>query len=99
MRGPSHDLQTIQALVAAGDWTATKEVLGSLSALGFDSSDIVSCVASLALSDFHKTMESDRIVGQMLDVYRPMYEGIPIYLKFKRTDKAVVLSFKRDEGR
>jgi hypothetical protein len=97
--GPTNDLAVIQQLVAAGKWTATHVALAGASALKFDRTDIEECVAALSLSDFHKTMDSTKKPGQMQDVYRPTYLDIPIYLKLKLTDLAVVVSFKRDESR
>jgi hypothetical protein len=56
--------------------------------------------------NFIKTIRSDKVRGEMLDVYDGSFEGIPIYIKIKIISNhgssfgpsiLAVLSFKRNE--
>jgi motility quorum-sensing regulator/GCU-specific mRNA interferase toxin len=96
--GPTYDLAVIQQLVSSGSWTATHTAFADATALLLDRHDIADCICCLTAADFYKTMESDKVPGIIFDVYRPAYEGLQIYLKFKVTDAVVVVSFKQDES-
>jgi motility quorum-sensing regulator / GCU-specific mRNA interferase toxin len=99
-RSPSHDLATIQSLVEAGQYRMRDEVGYTALALGFDTNDIKDCILQLRADEFYKTMESEKRPGLMQDVYRVAYLGVNLYVKLQLLgDKAIVLSFKRDESR
>ena len=100
---PSHDLETAKSLLRLRRYKVVNmQVVSDLMKLGMDEVDLVNCVLGLTPSDFHKTMESTRRPGTMLDVYRPYLGKTRIYLKFYlSSDKELVLllSFKGDTSR
>lgn len=97
---PTHDLATIQSTVRAGKYVALGGALEGLNDLGLDEDDMVECILGICHADFHKTMESVKRPGLWQDVYRPLYEGIRIYVKVQLTrtgkeESTVIISFKR----
>ena len=93
---PSYDLAEIQVKVAAGFYVVTDASGTGAGALGFDRTDIESCIAALDEPDFYKTMASGKRPELMLDVYRPVYEGKELYVKLQlnHVRRAVIVSFK-----
>ena len=53
-------------------------------------------VVALQATDFYKSMASEMRPGTWQDVYRPVYLGIPLYVKLQLTPArlVVVISFK-----
>ena len=99
--GPTYDLATIKALVGSGQCIVTGEAINGAGALGFDRSDIVSCVIRLTAADFYKTMPAVKRPGLWQDVYRPVHCGIALYVKLQLVPRSdgrslsVVVQFKR----
>lgn len=93
---PTYDLAEIQALIARGLYRITAYAMDGAFELGFDDQDICDCVARLDASHFYKTMAAEKMPGLMQDVYRVTYQQQPVYVKLQITDRAVVISFKRD---
>lgn len=63
---PTHDLEVVRTLVAAGRYRLSKpEILNDAAELGFDESDIVACICALRRVDFYKTMSSKKRPGRM----------------------------------
>jgi hypothetical protein len=93
---PTYDLGEIQAKVRAGLYWITSAARRGGAALGFAEDDIVACVVSLGMADFYKTMEADAAPGLWQDVYRPVYDGVALYVKLQieRDGDAIVISFK-----
>lgn len=100
-RKPNYDLVRIQQLVASGYCLITKTAMTKGQMLGFDRQDIIDCVLELDEGDFYKAMASLKFPGSSQDVYKPTFEGIPIYLKLTLGEgwEAVVIQFKRDESK
>lgn len=94
---PTYDLARVQALVERGHYRITMSSMRGAARLGFDESDICACVQALSLSDFYKTMEAEKAPGRWQDVYRPVYQGTPMYVKVQISHdaRAVVVSFKQ----
>jgi motility quorum-sensing regulator / GCU-specific mRNA interferase toxin len=94
-RSPTYDLSEIQAKVRAGLFWITHSARRGAAGVGLGEDDIVSCILSLSIADFHKTMESETEPGLWQDVYRPVYEKIALYVKLQiDRDDAIVISFK-----
>ncbi|MGI9178971.1 MAG: type II toxin-antitoxin system MqsR family toxin [Longimicrobiaceae bacterium] len=96
-RVPVYDLREIQRRVRAGEYLITAAAQRGVVALALDEGDVVACVLELRDSDFFKSMESELMPGLWQDVYRPVYQSTPLYVKLQiRADAgAVVISFKR----
>ncbi|MBA2245903.1 MAG: type II toxin-antitoxin system MqsR family toxin [Gemmatimonadetes bacterium] len=92
-----YDLREIQRRVRAGEYLITAAAQRGVAALALDEGDVVACVLELRDSDFFKSMESELMPGLWQDVYRPVYQSTPLYVKLQiRADAgAVVISFKR----
>jgi len=100
--GPTYGLDTVKACVRAGRYRLTDSAREGAALLYLDPSDIAACVLELDDADFWKTMESEKRPGFFQDVYRPRYLGYRIYVKvqiYGYPNKAVVISFKKDESR
>lgn len=70
-----------------------------MAALGFEELDVTECVCALTMVNFHKTMPAlKRGGGFYHDVYLVTWCGEAVYLKLQIDGRAVVISFKRDEG-
>lgn len=99
--GPTYDLATIKALVSTGQCVITGQAVNGAGELGFDRSDIVSCVLALTAVDFYKTMPAEKRPGLWQDVYRPVHCGIALYVKLQLAPRSdgrslsVVVQFKR----
>ncbi len=99
----THDLATIQQLVAAMQYRLVEEI-SEYTVLGFDETDVRAAVALLTPAHAYKTMPSNTRPGCMQDVYKIVYEQRPMYIKFDLVKHpatgvprlAIILSFKRD---
>jgi hypothetical protein len=98
---PRYRLGAVKSLLAAGQYLVTETARRGLAELGFDEQDLLDCVGDLTVGEFYKTMRSVRYPGLWQDVYRPTWEGVPIYLKLQvvpdppARGTAVIISFKR----
>ena len=93
---PTYDLSEIQVKVQAGLYRITFAARRGAAHLGLGEDDIVACVLSLNVADFHKTMEAEAAPGLWQDVYRSAYEQIAVYVKLQveHEGTAIVISFK-----
>jgi len=98
MTKPSHSLQDIKDLIAAGKYMVTGSSKNGAFELGFDTEDICECICEdLAATHFYKTMASNTKAGAMQDVYKITYEEQRVYLKLEIDKETVwVISFKED---
>ncbi|HET6762321.1 MAG TPA: type II toxin-antitoxin system MqsR family toxin [Longimicrobiaceae bacterium] len=96
-RIPTYPLGELQRLVLAGQYVVTYTALSGAAELEMDAGDIREAVLGLTVADFYKTMEAEAIAGRWQDVYRPMYEGVWLYVKLQlsRDGRTVVIQFKR----
>lgn len=97
---PTYPLAAIQDAVRAGNYVIRRSAVDGAFALGFDADDIAACVLGLTAHDFYKTMAATdagaAVQGLWQDVYRPIYEGVALYVKVQQMSSgwAVVISFK-----
>ena len=97
---PTHPLSTIQDRVRIGHYRITRTAGRTAAMLGFDETDITSCVLQLTPQDFYKTMPSKTVPGSAQDVYRTEYLARSVYLKVTLgtpSRPAVIISFKQDD--
>lgn len=67
--------------------------------VGWDESDVKACVMCLEDSELHKSQAHDSRPGVWLDIYKTVYEGEMLYVKFTEHEdgrKVILLSFCRD---
>lgn len=93
---PLADIQAQMTTVAAMNLTlqASSDIL---SIKGMRFADALIVVQSLTENDFNKTDPSKLNAGYMLDIYKPSYKGIQLYVKFgwlPKTKEFNVVSFK-----
>lgn len=96
---PSYDLNTVKAAFARGNYKigtedSSKRIWSYLSDQGWDEDDVTAVVANLKPTDFRKSMEHDQHPGIWLDVYKPVYEGERVYLKFHVMKNGVIYVVK-----
>jgi hypothetical protein len=93
---PSHDLGVIRERVRSGAFQLTMSALQTAAEVGFGLDEVASCVVALEPRDFYKSMASETLPGTWQDVYRPVYVGVPLYVKLQLTPArlVVVISFK-----
>lgn len=97
----TYSLLVIKQLVSEGRYQITVAALQSAALMGFDDESIVECVVSdLSQAHFYKTMPSTSVPGLMQDVYKLLFEDQRVYVKLQinRSQRAVVISFKKDES-
>jgi motility quorum-sensing regulator/GCU-specific mRNA interferase toxin len=95
-RYPTYSLAEIQEKVRSGAFIVTRTASDTAGDLGFDEGEIVRCVLALSRTEFYKSMASQSVLGEWQDVYRPVYDGIQLYVKLQISGVgvAVVISFK-----
>jgi len=96
---PAYALDEIKAKVSAGDYYPTGAVRRVLAKHDWDESDVEACVAGLSPSDFDKSQPHKTRRGVRLDIYKPIYEDIGLYVKFVIDEDGktiVVLDFCED---
>lgn len=70
-----------------------------MAAVGWDESDVQACVMLLDEGDLLKSQPHNTRPGVWLDIYKPVYEGETLYVKFTEHEDGrtvLVLSFCRD---
>jgi len=65
--------------------------------LGMTIADMLSVLTTLTMRDFYKSMTSYSDQTSWQDVYRPLFQGTPLYLKLTTIPEhnLLVVSFKR----
>ena len=83
-----------------GRYDITDTARRDAESLTFDEFDVVECISELAEEHYSHTLRSSARPGQDQDVYRVRMYGFPLYIKLRIDDwdRAVVISFKRDES-
>ena len=81
---PSIPLQDMQAKVVAGLWHIRREAQYDAIALGLHLK-VREALLALTKADFHKSMDAEEPQwhGCRQDVYKPLFEGMELYLKFQ----------------
>lgn len=97
---PTYDLANVKACVRARHYRATTAAGEGMLQLDFGLSDICQCYEELATEDFRKSMYAKKPPYAWMDVYRPVYLGVPIYTKFRLDPrgKVHIVSFKEDDN-
>lgn len=82
--------------MSEGKFQITFSARAGAALLGLGEAEIVRCVLELRQSDFYKSMEAEKAPGLWQDVYRPVFEGLVLYVKVQiaRQGDAIVISFK-----
>jgi hypothetical protein len=98
-REPAYDLAGVRRAFAEGRFQVTVRVVEHLDRRGWNRKTIGSCIASLAPGDFHKSQQHMARPGAWLDIYKPVFHGERLYVKFTLQEDGVryrVLSFCGD---
>ena len=96
---PATALADVYAKVAAGSWYVRHEAQIDALALG-SAVNVRLCLLALTEHDFHKAMDADepKWAGAIQDVYKPVFGGMPLYVKFQiwplKKNLLYVISFK-----
>ena len=97
-RRSTHDLAAIKAaLSSAARLNRTLVSARDAAALGMDAAAVVAVIQALRYPrDFDKSATSHHDHRQWHDSYKPVVEGVPLYLKFTLDDKGdfLLTSFK-----
>ncbi|SFR07091.1 MULTISPECIES: type II toxin-antitoxin system MqsR family toxin [unclassified Enterobacter] len=95
-KGTAHTrLNVVKALVREGKARTTVTALNDAAALGFCSrKEMFDVVLALETRDFFKSMTAYDDHTCWHEVYRPVYRGQRIYMKFIVQDGVLIVSFK-----
>lgn len=95
---PAHSLPEMQAKIKHGHCQIKKYAQIGAAQLDFDEEDIKECIRALTPEEFDKTVISNVVEGDLLDVYKTVFCGTPIYTKLTLgvARKTVVISFHSD---
>lgn len=91
---PHYRLAVVKSLLDAGRVRATFSALSGAAALGLEYDDIVDVVRALSASDFLKSMTTHADHRTWQDVYRPITQVGPVYVKLSVADTLLIVSFK-----
>jgi hypothetical protein len=93
---PTYDLAEVQRRVRSGYFRVTASARAATLELNLELSAASDCVLGLTTADFYKSMESEALPGLWQDVYRPLFEGLVMYVKLQIAFDGfvVVISFK-----
>ncbi len=98
-REPAYDLAEVRRAFTEGRFQATGRVLKHLDRRGWNGSTIATCVESLTPADFHKSQAHITRADAWLDIYKFVFRGERLYVKFVLQDEGKryrVLSFCGD---
>jgi len=96
---PACGLVIVQRAFSEGRFQVTTRVSTHLDRRGWSRSTIGSCVASLTPADFHKSQRHVTRPRAWLDIYKPVFRGERLYVKFTPLEGGecyLVLSFCGD---
>lgn len=99
-RKPHYALPRIKTLIRQGAYRVTRTALGCATRdFGYiEASQLAERVLKLAVKDFYKSMTTLHDSTLWQDVYHPMIEATPAYVKVQIVDdNTVVISFKQLE--
>ncbi|ODN41404.1 type II toxin-antitoxin system MqsR family toxin [Piscirickettsia litoralis] len=95
---PTYSLDTLKAIFnCPANLVMTVLAVRGYTALGFTQSDVVAAIQALTSDDFFKTMEPyTEGFTAWQDVYKPIYNGIGLYIKFQKNPETgeTIISFK-----
>lgn len=82
---PAIPLKEVHARVLAGYWHIRPEAQHDAINLGLKLG-VRLCLLALTPNDFHKSMDAEEPEwkGCRQDVYKPLFEGIEVYVKFQQ---------------
>ena len=95
-KGTAHTrLHLVKALVLAGQARTTITALNDAAAMGFSSrKEMFDVVLALETKDFYKSMTAYDDHTCWHEVYRPVWKGRRIYMKFIVQNGVLIVSFK-----
>lgn len=94
-RTPHTHLSILKNMARNGLVSITNTALISASQIGFRSKqDLLEVVMALNTSDFYKSMAAHHDHTIWHEVYRPIYRGQPLYIKFIVSGNLLIVSFK-----
>lgn len=94
-RMPHTRLHIVKTMIRAGLTAITHSALIGAARMGFCSrQEIFDVILALEPADFYKSMTAHHDHTCWHDVYRTVYNGQQIYMKFIVTDGVLVVSFK-----
>ena len=79
---PAYPLGCVQTAFANDHFQATVRVVNHLERRGWSRRTISQCVASLVPEDFHKSQQHRTRPEAWLDIYKPVFCGERLYVKF-----------------
>lgn len=93
---PAYDLAEVQRRVRSGYFRVTASARASILELNLEHSAASDCVLALTAADFYKSMEAEAVPGLWQDVYRPVFDGLALYVKLQISFAGfvIVISFK-----
>jgi hypothetical protein len=97
---PAYGLPDVRSGFSQGRFQTTGRVMRHLDRRGWSRGTIGSCVASLTISDFHKSQLHLERPDAWLDIYKPLFCGERLYVKFLLLEDGetyLVLSFCGDD--
>lgn len=99
---PHYDLPKVQALIRADRLVMVTTARNTAFGLGFNLARIKDALLSIRQTDFSKSAQDWQFKGHWQDAYKPHYDGMNLYVKWKIVDtggeQLLILSFKEDEG-
>lgn len=81
-RRPEYPLRCVQTAFVQGRFQVTMRVVNHLERRGWTRRTIGECVASLVPEDFHKSQQHRTRPEAWLDIYKPVFCGERLYVKF-----------------
>ncbi len=97
---PHYDLPKVQQLIDADQYIMVKAAKTKAFQMGFNLARIKDALLSIQRFDFKKSEPDWQVKGHWQDAYKPCYEGIYLYIKWKLVETngehVLVLSFKED---
>lgn len=97
-RATQLSLGRVRNLVDDGRFAVTARVARYLTSRSWDTVYVGECLCALRTGDVHKSVSDDRRQCGQLEIYRPVIDGLRLYIKFTIDDAGdlYVLSFCRD---
>ncbi|KAF0207689.1 MAG: type II toxin-antitoxin system MqsR family toxin [Actinomycetota bacterium] len=79
---PHYSLDAVRAAFTAGRFCVSGRVFGHLLRRGWKLDTVRDCVATLVPEDFYKSQRHVSREGVWLDIYKPVFRGECLYVKF-----------------
>jgi hypothetical protein len=95
---PHYVRDAVRTKLEAHEYRLASDVRKHLAKKSWDESDVVECLSAMGGQDFHKSQEHEAIPDRWLDIYKPLFNGRRMYVKFMELDdgQIQVLSFCED---